>query len=510
MNAELYDYDIFYDKCIGSGSFSHVYLGKCKNAAIIKKYSLEEKFVAIKKIEIKKLSSSTKHIVSTEIEIMRSICADPHPNIVQCYDIIENIANKCAYIVMEYCDSGDLASLIKKPIKEKFVQFYFSQLTNGLRYLFDHNIIHRDIKPLNILLTNNKKILKIADFGFAKRKIENSLYDTICGSPLYMAPEIVSRQLYNEQTDLWSVGIILYEMLFGVNPFNNCKRMVDLIESINDEIEIPPSSTINIDVSEECLVFLRLLLQKDVRRRITLDDYFEHSWVNKYKYNTTSSTEYSSQLNLMSVRSLTPENYNKFLPHTSPVLQSSSVSQMEQGLQRQNSFDSSKFIKSQSNKIPINTLLKKDNFSDFSDSSDEDDANDAYLSICKEIRNDNIKKITTQNEIPQTHSSSSKTILESINISDSNLIGVFLDKSTNTPVEWEINDGQNILNKNNAIVSNLDSIFDSGTDKHKKNQNDKETDNNFTNDLIDERFVRNRTKPIPIKRKSNRDMSDKW
>ena len=87
---------------------------------------------------------------------------------------------------MEYCDSGDLATIIKKPMKEKWVQFYFSQLTNGLQYLEDHDIMHRDIKPKNILLTDNKKILKIADFGFAVQlTLDKQQRNTVVGTPYW-------------------------------------------------------------------------------------------------------------------------------------------------------------------------------------------------------------------------------------------------------------------------------------------------------------------------------------
>ena len=84
---------------------------------------------------------------------------------------------------MEFCDSGNLDTIIKKPIKGQYTQFFFSQLANGLKYLNQKNIVHRDIKPKNILLTNKHKILKIADFGFAKITDGAILYDTICGSP---------------------------------------------------------------------------------------------------------------------------------------------------------------------------------------------------------------------------------------------------------------------------------------------------------------------------------------
>lgn len=165
---------------------------------------------------------------------------------------------------MEYCDSGDLRTYLKKPIKEKWCQFFFCQLANGLKYLDKYNILHRDIKPKNILLTNKKKVLKIADFGFAKKQSKNiKLHETICGSPLYMAPEIMENNKYNNQTDLWSIGMILYEMLYGFHPYESCKNIRQLLSMIDHGIiEIPPKNTQNKNISIECLDLLQKLLQK--------------------------------------------------------------------------------------------------------------------------------------------------------------------------------------------------------------------------------------------------------
>ena len=184
---------------------------------------------------------------------------------------------------MEYCDCGDLRLYLKKPIKEKWCNFFFNQLATGLKYLNKYNILHRDIKPRNILLTNNRKILKIADFGFAKQNEKKiSLYNTICGSPLYMAPEIMEYNNYNNQTDLWSIGMILYEMLYGKHPFDSCKTFRDLLDMIeNSTIEIPPKNTKNTNVSAECIDLLQRLLQKTVLNRLTWDEFFGHPWFNK-------------------------------------------------------------------------------------------------------------------------------------------------------------------------------------------------------------------------------------
>lgn len=300
-----YEFKMDNNHLLGKGSFSNVYRGKHINK------DLE---VAVKIINLENMTIKARSIINDEVEIMESIKYKPHPNIVECYDIV--IEDDMVYIIMEYCDSGNLSNIIKKPIKEEYVQLYFSQLANGLKYLQENNIVHRDIKPRNILLTNNRRILKIADFGFAKKSIDSSLYETICGSPMYMAPEIMGKQNYNKQTDLWSIGMILYEMLYGYHPYRSCKSLPEIKSAIgNDNLEIPPSNNKNKDVSLECLNLLRKLLQKDVDNRITWSDFFNHPWINKYQYINTQTNKpnenYKDQICSKSMDSLiSDKEYN--------------------------------------------------------------------------------------------------------------------------------------------------------------------------------------------------------
>jgi len=283
---------------LGRGSFSIVYIGINQlDQDYIKKGSK----VAIKVIRTHHLTQKAIEILEDEISIMNLIKNNPHPNIVQCYDVIRSTNE--VYIIMEYCDSGDLATIIKRPIKEKYAQFYFCQLANGLKYLDAHSIIHRDIKPKNILLTNNRKVLKIADFGLAKKIIDISLHETVCGSPLYMAPEIMNNNPYNNQTDLWSIGMILYEMLYGAHPFEKCKSVPELKDKVRTtQIQIPPPDTMNKDVSPICLSLLSNLLQKKVVNRINWDEFFTHPWVINYQY--TQPSEYENKLYSVSIGSL--------------------------------------------------------------------------------------------------------------------------------------------------------------------------------------------------------------
>ena len=293
---------------LGKGSFSTVYLGTYKghNNTLIT-YGTT---VAIKVIKTQNIPAKAKEVLQEELNIMELIKYDPHPNVVRCYDVI--IGDTESYIIMEYCDSGDLRGILKKPIKEKYAQFYFCQLANGLKYLDKHSIIHRDIKPKNILLTNSRRVLKIADFGFAKKVNNQSLHETFCGSPLYMAPEIINNNLYNNQIDLWSVGLILYEMLYGFHPFGTCKTIPELRSTVGKNIiEIPPQNTKNNNVSENCIQLLKKLLQKQANQRINWDEFFNNPWIKTYQYNSSNDnkkSEYENKLYSTSIGSLSKDS----------------------------------------------------------------------------------------------------------------------------------------------------------------------------------------------------------
>lgn len=121
-------------------------------------------------------------------------------------------------MILEYCGGGDLKDFLEDrgPLPEHLVQDIMTQLMSGLYYLEERGLVHRDIKPQNILLTDRSAYptIKLADFGFAKQLEVSRLEDTWCGTPLYMAPEVISGKVkYTNKADLWSVGVIMYEMV---------------------------------------------------------------------------------------------------------------------------------------------------------------------------------------------------------------------------------------------------------------------------------------------------------
>ena len=158
-----------------------------------------------------------KKSIFNENEIIKKL---NHINVIYVYQIIENSENY--YIIMEYCEKGELFDYIveNQYLTEDESSIFFYQLINGVEHIHNKGIAHRDLKPENLLLTKNK-ILKIIDFGLSHNiKDNNCLLSTKCGSPSYASPEIITRKFYDGfKTDIWCCGIILYAMLCGYLPF---------------------------------------------------------------------------------------------------------------------------------------------------------------------------------------------------------------------------------------------------------------------------------------------------
>ena len=262
----LSNYEI--NSILGKGTFSTV-----KLATDIR---TNEK-IAIKILEKNKIKTTRDlNRINREINIAKNI---NHLNIVQFFEIKEDIDKY--YILMEYCENGELFDLIlsKKKLSEDEAAYYFYQLVNGIEYIHMNNIIHRDLKPENLLLTKNN-ILKIIDFGLSNYNPEDNLLSTPCGSPCYASPEMVSGKKYNGFTnDVWSLGIILYAMIYGYLPFENENNNDLLFRKIREcKIDYPKNNCVL------ALDLLKKILVHDFNERITIDGIKRHKFYLKGKF----------------------------------------------------------------------------------------------------------------------------------------------------------------------------------------------------------------------------------
>ncbi|KAG8520903.1 Serine/threonine-protein kinase 36 [Galemys pyrenaicus] len=245
---------------IGEGSFGRVYKGRRKYSAQV---------VALKFIP--KLGRSEKELknLQREIEIMRGL---RHPNIVHMLDSFET--DKEVVVVTDYAE-GELFQILEDDGKlpEDQVQAIAAQLVSALYYLHSHRILHRDMKPQNILLAKGGGI-KLCDFGFARAMSTNTMVLTsIKGTPLYMSPELVEERPYDHTADLWSVGCILYELAIGTPPFYTTSifQLVNLI--LKDPVRWPAT------ISPCFKNFLQGLLTKDSRQRLSWPDLLHHPFI---------------------------------------------------------------------------------------------------------------------------------------------------------------------------------------------------------------------------------------
>lgn len=267
---------------IGHGAFAVVFKGRHKE-----RHDLE---VAVKCINKKNLAKSHS-LLGKEIKILKEL---KHENIVGLLDFQEMAG--CVYLVMEYCNGGDLAEYLhsKATLSEDTIRIFLQQIAGAMKVLKEKGILHRDLKPQNILLCHpegrksspNNTCIKIADFGFARHLQCNTMAATLCGSPMYMAPEVIMSQNYDAKADLWSIGTIVYQCLTGKAPFQaSSPQELRLFYERNRDLQ--PS------IPRETSVHLRHLLlgllQRNHKERMDFDEFFHHSFLK-----SSSSTKKSS------------------------------------------------------------------------------------------------------------------------------------------------------------------------------------------------------------------------
>ncbi|XP_078680406.1 serine/threonine-protein kinase ULK1-like isoform X1 [Branchiostoma floridae x Branchiostoma belcheri] len=256
---------------IGHGAFAIVFKGRRKKRP--------ESPVAIKCISKKNLSKSHA-LLGKEIKILKEL---QHEHIVSLLDCVETHTN--VYLVMEYCNGGDLADYLqaKGTLSEDTIRLFFKQIASAMKALHAKGIIHRDLKPQNLLLSHSRPNpapqdikIKIADFGFARYLQSNMMAATLCGSPMYMAPEVITSQHYDAKADLWSIGTIMFQCLTGKAPFqaSSPQGLKHFYE--RNKVLIPnlPAGT-----SSALRDLLTKLLKRNHKERMDYEEFFVHPFI---------------------------------------------------------------------------------------------------------------------------------------------------------------------------------------------------------------------------------------
>lgn len=254
----LNDFEI--GKPLGRGKFGSVYLAREKKT----KYIVAVK--VLKKSQL--LKAGVEHQLRREIEIQSHL---RHRNILRMYGYFYDC--KRIYLILEFSPGGELYKELTKRgrFSEKTSAKYISDLSSALAYCHKKHIIHRDIKPEN-LLVGFKGEIKIADFGWSVHA-PSSRRNTLCGTLDYLPPEMVEGREHDEQVDVWSLGVLLYEFLVGNPPFeaeghNATYRRIQRVD-----LRFPKG------LSEDSMDLIRKLLQKDPKKRLPLEAIPSHPWI---------------------------------------------------------------------------------------------------------------------------------------------------------------------------------------------------------------------------------------
>ncbi|KAH8698260.1 putative cell-cycle checkpoint protein kinase [Talaromyces proteolyticus] len=272
---------------LGKGHFATVYL--CVERATGTKYAV--KVFERRQSESQKSQSDT---LQQEIALLMSV---NHPNVLCLKDTFDE--RDGAYLVLELAPDGELFNYIvaNSKLSENDTRKVFIQLFQGLKYLHDRGIVHRDIKPENILLADKNLTVKLADFGLAKIIGEDSFTTTLCGTPSYVAPEILEEsrhRRYTKAVDIWSLGVVLYICLCGFPPFSDELYTPEYPYNLAQQIRMArfdyPSPYWD-SVGDVALDLIDRMLTVNVEHRITVDECLEHPWITGNGPSITDSTD---------------------------------------------------------------------------------------------------------------------------------------------------------------------------------------------------------------------------
>lgn len=250
--------------------------GASGKVLLLKKKETNDLFVVkgLGKMDLKSLRSLKK-----ESEIQGRL---HHNNIIRIYDVMED--SQTTLLVMEYAACGSLGRLLKEKgrLTEREAFVYFVQVCDAVHFLHSHDLIHRDIKPSNLLLTTPSQV-KLGDFDCCTSS--NYRLKVLCGTSEYIAPEVLGYKPYDEKADIWSLGILLFEMLHGYTPFKAATRCEIYMRIFKGKIVF--SAAIKNDLKD---LILRMLRLQD-KRRPTTEEILNHPWIQRMNREKEGSEE---------------------------------------------------------------------------------------------------------------------------------------------------------------------------------------------------------------------------
>ncbi|CAD8146764.1 unnamed protein product [Paramecium pentaurelia] len=284
---------------LGQGAFGKVVMGLQKNGQIM----------AVKQVFIQNQNDDKVKQLQKEIEMLSRL---QHPNIVRYIGCEQK--NQFINIFLEYVSGGSVQTLLERfgCFRERLIKTYLKQILLGLSYLHAKNVIHRDIKGGNILIDNSGRC-KLADFGSSKQlsDITHDTVGSICGTPNFMAPEVINQEQYGKKADIWSLGCTIIEMATGQPPYSEYKDAIAVMVRIGKSTQPPPiPSQLS---SPEAKDFLSKCLQIDPKQRATADELLKHPFLEEPKSNSLLKKTTSYKFNQRQVQKYHYQNKNSFL-----------------------------------------------------------------------------------------------------------------------------------------------------------------------------------------------------
>ena len=447
------DFEALEDKNIGKGGFGCVW--KVRHKETKKVYAIK----VINKESI--IKQNLVEQTNREIQIMYKL---DHPYIIKLANHFEDDEDFC--LIMQYASKGQLYSQIKrlKRLDQKQAAQYMREIISAVKYLHtrDPPIIHRDIKPENVLL-DSEGICKLADFGWSNFEEGNKQRETYCGTPEYLAPEMINKSGHDENIDIWSLGVMLFEMLTGKTPFNFKGDRNQLYNSIK---------TLKIVWTDDFPPLAKDLISKILRLqpkdRLSLDQIIEHQWFKEIplirpiltEYNYSKEEKLTSHL-IHSNRENEEKKIENEKNKNNLNINSINVNNIDNNLMNSVSSKSSVIIVSEKNQIRVDRIQY------------EKDQNELDL-----LRNENSKKEKTINELRQKLEKSSNE-LSSLQIKQreiKNVVSELEEKSTKLlKVEGELKlmkvDFERINKEYNLLKEKNEELIALNTEFETKNRN---------------------------------------
>jgi serine/threonine protein kinase len=263
-NFQLSDFEI--GRPLGKGKFGNVYLARHKE----KKKVVAMKVVYKSEVIQKNLVGQLKR----EIEIHTHL---RHENIIRMFAWFQD--EKAVYAILEYAKGGELYKAMQNAPNSRFSEpqaaFYIQSVAKALQYCHSKKVMHRDVKPENLLLMANGD-LKVGDFGWAVHTQDDMRRGTLCGTLDYLPPEMVNESEYTHEVDIWSLGVLAYELVVGKPAFETRSNADTMDKIAKVDLRFPPE----LNLSDECRDFVSRILAKNPTERPNWVDLLAHPWLN--------------------------------------------------------------------------------------------------------------------------------------------------------------------------------------------------------------------------------------